>query len=70
MKVAIVTGALGGIGKASALGLIQIGYHVVGMGRKDNPDLTDFNSLPFTYVSGDVSVAEDREKLFETAKSL
>ncbi len=70
MKVAIVTGALGGIGKASALGLIQIGYHVVGMGRKVKPDLTDFNSLPFTYVSGDVSVAEDREKLFETAKSL
>lgn len=70
MSVAIVTGAMGGIGKASALALAKKGYTVVGMGRSESPDLSDYDGLEFTYVSGDVSVAEDRKKLFDTAVSL
>ena len=70
MNAAIITGALGGIGKASALALIRKGYAVVGMGRNANPDLSDFDGLDFTYVSGDVSIAEDRKKLLETAASV
>ena len=64
MKIAIVTGVAGGIGKASALMLAEKGYAVVGMGRNENPDLSDFDGLDITYVPGDISSSEDREKLF------
>lgn len=70
MSVAIVTGALGGIGKASALALAEKGYAIVGMGRRENPDLSDFDGLDFSYVQGDVSVAEDRKRLLDTAVSV
>ena len=69
MKIAIVTGIAGGIGKASALMLAKKGYTVVGMGRSEDPDLSDFDGLDITYVSGDISSAEDRAKLFDTAVS-
>ena len=67
MKVAIVTGALGGIGKASALALLKRGYTVVGMGRSEKGDLSDFEGYDFTYVSGDISSADDRRRLFDIA---
>ncbi len=69
MKVAIVTGVAGGIGKAGALALAKNGYHIVGMGRREAPDLSDFEGLPFTYVQGDVAVPADRRHLLETAVS-
>ncbi|MBR6765473.1 MAG: SDR family NAD(P)-dependent oxidoreductase, partial [Clostridia bacterium] len=37
MKIVIVTGVAGGIGKASALLLAQNGYTIVGMGRSESP---------------------------------
>ena len=67
MKIAIVTGIAGGIGKASALMLAEKGYTVVGMGRSEDPDLSDFEGLDITYVSGDISLAEDRARLFDAA---
>lgn len=67
MKTAIVTGILGGIGKASALRLCQSGYAVVGMSRTDSPDLSDFDGYDITYVKGDISDADSREKLVKTA---
>jgi len=67
MKVAIVTGVAGGIGKASALALAQSGYAIVGMGRKESPDLSDFEGLDVTYIAGDISVARDRTRLFDAA---
>lgn len=70
MKVAIVTGIAGGIGKASALLLEEKGYAVVGMGRKENPDLPEFAGKNITYVSGSISSADDRQKLFDTATAL
>ena len=69
MKVAIVTGVAGGIGKSSALMLAKVGFAVVGMGRSENPDLSDFEGLDITYVKGDISSAEDRMNLFEAAKA-
>ncbi len=69
MKIAIVTGVLGGIGKESALLLAQNGYAVVGMGRSETPDLSDFEGLDVTYVSGDISSGDDRTKLFNAAVS-
>lgn len=67
MKVAIVTGVAGGIGKASALALAKIGYAIVGMGRSARPDLSDFAGLDITYIPGDISSAEDRARLFDAA---
>ena len=67
MKVAIVTGIAGGIGKASALLLAKNGYTVVGMGRSEFPDLSDFSGLDITYLSGDISSPKDRANLFNAA---
>ena len=69
MKIAIVTGVLGGIGKASALKLCKAGYAVVGMGRHEDVDLSDFDGLDMTYLSGDIASAADRERLVQTAVS-
>ena len=67
MKVAIVTGVAGGIGKASAIMLAKCGYAVVGMGRSAEPDLSDFDGLDVTYVQGDIASAEDRSALLDAA---
>ena len=67
MKIAIVTGVVGGIGKASALLLAKNGYKIVGMDVVAEPDLSDFDGLDIEYVSGDLSCAEDRKKLLDTA---
>ena len=70
MKIAIVTGVAGGIGKASALLLAKRGYKIVGMGRSESPDLSDFEGFDISYVAGDVSSPEDRKRLFDTAVSM
>ena len=67
MKVAIVTGLAGGIGKASALLLARAGYAVVGMGRSETPDLGDFAGLDVTYIPGSIASAESRAALVEAA---
>ena len=67
MSVAIITGIAGGIGMASALLLAQKGYSIVGMGRSQSPDLSAFSNLDVTYLSGNVSLAEDRQRLVDTA---
>ena len=67
MKTALVTGAAAGIGKAVALKFLAEGYRVIGMSRREAADFTHPN---FTYVSGDVSVATDRERLIDTAQQI
>lgn len=66
-KVAIVTGVAGGIGKACALALAEKGFNIVGMGRKAEPDLSDFDGYSLTYVSGDISDGDSRDRLFDAA---
>ena len=67
MKVAIVTGVVGGIGKASALMLAKAGYKIVGFDRSETPDLSVFKGMDITYVSGDLSSSRDRVGLLECA---
>ena len=67
MKVAVVTGIAGGIGKASALMLAERGYAVVGMGRNPSPDLSDFNGHDVTYVPGSIDNSDDRAALVQAA---
>lgn len=66
-KVAIVTGVAGGIGKSSAIALAKNGYKIIGMGRSSSPDLSDFEGLDITYLSGDISSREDRARLVKAA---
>ena len=67
MKIAIVTGVAGGIGRACATLLARNGYTVTGMGRSKSPDLS---GLDVTYVSGSIACAADRERLLSTAIAL
>lgn len=59
MKVALVTGAAAGIGRAVAEKFLSEGYQVFGMSRRESCDLTHPN---FTYLSGDISCADDRKR--------
>ncbi len=67
MKVAIVTGVAGGIGKASAIKLAQNGYAIVGMDVIDAPELSAFDGFEFAYFKGDLASAESREALVKLA---
>lgn len=67
MKIAIVTGVLGGIGKESALQLCRRGYAVVGMDVTDASDLNAFADYDFTYIQGDLSCAQSRQALVDAA---
>ena len=68
MKIAIVTGVLGGIGRESALQLAKSGYAIVGMDVMDTPDLSDFDGYEFTYMKGNLADAESREALVSLAR--
>jgi len=67
MKTAIVTGAASGIGLAVAKRFLEEGYLVYGMSRREAAPITHEH---FHYVSGDVSVNEDRVRLMNACKDL
>ena len=64
-KVALVTGVASGIGLASAKKFLENGIAVVGMSRR--AEMTEELSGDFTYVSGDIGNAEDRNRFVEEA---
>lgn len=63
-KVAIVTGAASGIGLAIVKKLLSEGIFVMGMSRR--AEMEDLGAN-FTYISGDINRAEDRQRLLDTA---
>lgn len=67
MKIAIVTGVLGGIGKECAKYLCREGYAVVGMDVVEKSGLSEFENYEFTYIKGDLSNDRSREKLVNAA---
>ena len=72
MKIAIVTGAGSGIGRASALALMQSGWHVALAGRRqekleETAKLTD--SALSLIIPTDVCQADSVAKLFDTVLS-
>lgn len=62
-KVAIVTGVASGIGLACAKKLLEKDIAVVGMSRR--PEMAEVLAGDFTYVSGDVSSTQDRNRLVD-----
>lgn len=66
-KTALVTGVSGGIGLAVARRFLAEGYAVYGMSRR--PCAPEVQG-DFTYISGDVSNREDRERLVSAAESI
>ena len=63
-KIALVTGAAAGIGRAVAEKLLKAGITVAGVSRRakmGNPPSDDFLYLP-----GDISLSEDRERIVKT----
>lgn len=66
-KTALVTGVSGGIGLAVARRFLAEGYAVYGMSRR--PCAPEVQG-DFTYISGDVSRREDRERLVSAAESI
>ena len=67
MKVATVSGASAGIGKAVVQTLIKNGYAVVGLGRRQESEIEAADG--FTYVRGDVANADDRKRFISEAIS-
>ena len=62
MKLAMITGCVGGIGRASAEILLDNGWFVVGMGRTAPAPEDSLSRNPnFAFFRGDVSSREDRE---------
>ena len=69
-KTAIVTGALGGIGKESAIQLMRAGYTVLGMDVVDANDLSAFDGLDFVYFKGDLSNEASRLEIVKKAAEI
>ena len=65
-RVAIVTGASSGIGLATVKKLLENDVAVFGMARRPEPP--EALSGDFTYISGDISVRSDRERLVSAAE--
>lgn len=62
MKLAMITGCVGGIGRASAEMFLNNGWLVVGMGRTAPTEDDSLSQNPnFAFFRGDVSSREDRE---------
>ncbi len=64
MRVALVTGAAGGIGSAVADIFLKNGIAVVGMNSSSVPSCTHPD---FTFYRGDISKSEDRTAFIDTA---
>ena len=73
-KVAVVTGATSGIGRASVLDFARHGVNVVASGRREEQGaelVSEARGLPgqVIFLRADVTIAEDVENLMTTAVS-
>ena len=62
MKTVLITGVLGGMGKATAKHLIDNGYQVIGI---DSKAQSQIEGLPITYYQVDLTKTEEINKVYE-----
>ena len=65
-KLAIVTGASSGIGKATSLRLLKLGFEVLGISRSITKE--DINDINFTAMQADLSNEKETLELCENLK--
>ena len=65
MKTALITGVLGGMGRATAKLLLENGYNVVGLDAKPKEQIGD---LHINYYQVDLTNIEDVKKAYESVK--
>ena len=65
-KTVLVTGAAGGVGRATVAYFKQRGFKVIGVDRQ--PHYEEFPSDGL-YIEADISIPENLEKLYEEVKS-
>ena len=63
MKTVLITGVLGGMGKATAKLLLDNGYQVIGLDAKEQSQI---ENLPITYYQVDLTKTEEINKVYET----
>ncbi len=69
-KIAMITGCVGGIGRATVEIFMKNGYTVVGMDVADESVAYDmFGKENFSYLKGDLSVGADREAFLALAQA-
>jgi len=59
-RVVLITGVSGGIGNASAKAFTNAGWQVVGVGRRNTPNLSNVHH----FIKADISVPNDIENIF------
>ena len=72
-KVAVVTGASAGIGKAAARGLLDRGWRVIGVGRdaaRCAAAVAELNHPRFTMLRGDMALLAETARVAEEIKAL
>lgn len=70
MKQVIITGCLGGIGRACTLLFIQKGWQVVGLGTREAPSEEELQTVfggRLSYLRGSIADASTREALVDLA---
>jgi len=67
--IAVITGGSGGIGRACAMGLMQMGYEVVLSARKQEPLAKVASELGCKYVVGDSAEEADARALFQAVEA-
>lgn len=74
-KTALVTGSTAGIGKAIALSLAKLGYHVIANGRRETKEaqgiISELEALSgkCTYIKGDISEKMTRDAITESVRT-
>lgn len=64
-RIALITGAAGGIGGATVLKFVEAGWQVIAVDRAEKPDTFP---TAVNYIQADISLPEELEKIYSQAR--